>query len=58
MITVIEFMFNSYKYCRENRMIDKSNERAKREGVESKVEFRVADVQNLPFDDALFDVVM
>ena len=40
------------------RMIDKSNERAKRKGVESRVEFKVADVQNLPFDDALFDVVI
>ena len=40
------------------RMIDRSNERAKREGVEDKVEFRVADVQNLPFEDDLFDAVV
>ena len=29
-----------------------------REGVEDRVEFRVADAQNLPFDEALFDVVL
>ena len=40
------------------RMIDWSNERAKREGVENRVKFTVADVQNLPFKDALFDAVI
>ena len=40
------------------RMIDRSNERAKREGVEDRVEFRVADAQSLPFEDALFDAVI
>ena len=40
------------------RMIDRSSERAKREGVEDNVEFRVADIQNLPFEDDLFDVVI
>jgi len=40
------------------KMIDWSNERAKREGVENRVEFRVADAQNLPFEDAVFDVVI
>lgn len=40
------------------RMIDRSNERAKREGVENRVKFRLADAQNLPFEDALFDVVI
>jgi len=40
------------------RMIDRSNERARRKGVEDNVEFRVADVQNLPFKDDLFDVVI
>jgi len=40
------------------RMIDWSNERAKREGVEDGVEFRAADAQNHPFDDVLFDVVI
>ncbi|MBA7504549.1 2-methoxy-6-polyprenyl-1,4-benzoquinol methylase, mitochondrial [subsurface metagenome] len=40
------------------RMIDRSNERAKREGVEDRAEFRVADAQNLSFEDILFDVVI
>ncbi len=40
------------------RMIGRSKERAKREGVKDKVEFRVADAQNLPFEDALFDAVI
>jgi len=40
------------------RMIDRANERAKREGVEDRVEFRVADAQDLPFEDTLFDVVI
>ena len=39
-------------------MIARSNERAQKEGVEDRVEFRVADAQDLPFDDALFDVVL
>lgn len=39
-------------------MIARSNERAEREGVEGRVEFRVADAQNLPFEDALFDAVI
>jgi arsenite methyltransferase len=39
-------------------MIARSHERAKRERVEDSVEFRVADVRDLPFDDALFDVVI
>ena len=39
-------------------MIDRANERARREGVEDRVEFRVADAQNLPFEDNLFDVVI
>lgn len=39
-------------------MIAWSNERAKREGVEDRVEFRVADAQNLPFEDRLFDIVI
>jgi len=38
------------------KMIHWSNERAKREGVENRVKFMVADAQNLPFEDALFDV--
>lgn len=41
-----------------DEMIARSKERASREGVEGGVEFRVADVQDLPFEDALFDVVI
>ena len=40
------------------QMVDRSKERAKREGVEENVEFRVADAQNLPFEDATFDAVI
>jgi len=39
-------------------MIARSNERAQKQGVAERVEFRVADAQNLPFDDALFDAVI
>lgn len=39
-------------------MIARSRERAKEEGVEDRVEFRVADAQDLPFEDSLFDVVL
>ncbi len=39
-------------------MIDWSKRRAKRAGVEDRVEFRVGDAQNLPFEDALFDAVI
>jgi SAM-dependent methyltransferase len=39
-------------------MIDQARHRAQREGVEHLVEFRVADAQNLPFEDALFDAVI
>jgi len=39
-------------------MIARSNERARREGMSDLVEFRVADAQGLPFEDALFDVVI
>lgn len=40
------------------RMIERSRERAEREGVADRVEFRVADAQNLPFEDDLFDAVI
>jgi len=40
------------------RMIERSKERAKRGRVEDRVEFSVADVQNLPFKDDLFDAVI
>jgi arsenite methyltransferase len=39
-------------------MIERCEERAKREGVADKVEFRVAHAQDLPFEDDLFDAVV
>lgn len=39
-------------------MVALSIERAQREGVEDRVAFRVADVQDLAFDDATFDAVL
>jgi SAM-dependent methyltransferase len=39
-------------------MIRTSQERARREGVADRVEFRVADAQDLPFEDNLFDAVI
>jgi arsenite methyltransferase len=39
-------------------MFSRSKERAKREGIEDGVEFQVADAQDLPFEDALFDAVI
>jgi arsenite methyltransferase len=38
-------------------MVTRSREQAQREGVADRVEFRVADVQDLPFEDELFDAV-
>ena len=38
-------------------MVARCRERAQREGVADRVEFRVADVQDLPFEDELFDAV-
>ncbi len=40
------------------KMVERSEERASREGVADRVEFRVADAQDLPFDDDLFDAVI
>jgi len=40
------------------RMVERSRERARKEGVADRVEFRVADAQDLPFEDELFDVVI
>lgn len=40
------------------RMIERSRERAKKERVADRVEFRVADAQDLPFEDDLFDAVI
>jgi arsenite methyltransferase len=39
-------------------MVDRSNERAKKQDVQDLVEFRQADAQELPFGDSLFDAVM
>jgi len=39
-------------------MIERSTERAQKEGVMERVEFKVADVQELPFDDERFDAVI
>jgi ubiquinone/menaquinone biosynthesis C-methylase UbiE len=39
-------------------MVERSRQRAKREGVMDRVEFRVADAQDLPFQDDLFDAVI
>ncbi|MBN1857425.1 MAG: class I SAM-dependent methyltransferase [Dehalococcoidia bacterium] len=39
------------------RMVDRSTERAKKKGLQDRVEFRCADAQSLPFGDSLFDVV-
>lgn len=40
------------------RMIERCEEMARREGVADKTEFRVADAQNLPFGDDVFDAVI
>jgi arsenite methyltransferase len=40
------------------KMVARSTDRAKKRGVEARVEFRVADAQSLPFEDAVFDVVI
>ena len=39
-------------------MTRRSGERAAREGVEDRTEFRVADAQDLPFEDDVFDAVI
>jgi arsenite methyltransferase len=40
------------------RMIEQARETARREGVVDRTEFRVADAQDLPFDDDVFDAVI
>ncbi len=40
------------------KMVEKSKKRARRKRFEDKVEFRVADAQNLPFKNELFDAVI
>ena len=39
-------------------MIVRSNERLRGTGLEDRIEFRVADAQDLPFEDATFDAVI
>ncbi|MFC2002571.1 class I SAM-dependent methyltransferase [Chloroflexota bacterium] len=39
-------------------MVVRSKERARREGVEDRLEFRVADAQSLSFEEAMFDAVI
>jgi len=39
-------------------MVARSRERAKKEGVMDRVEFKVADAQGLPFEDGIFDAVL
>jgi arsenite methyltransferase len=40
------------------KMVERSRERAVKLGVEDRVEFRVADAQELPFEDEIFDTVL
>ncbi|MGD1993924.1 MAG: methyltransferase domain-containing protein [Anaerolineae bacterium] len=40
------------------KMIEQSRKRARKEGVENRVEFGVADARRLPFEDNLFDAVI
>ncbi len=40
------------------KMVEQSRERARAMGVEERVEFRVADARDLPFEDGLFDAVL
>ena len=40
------------------KMIEKSRARARQEGVAERVEFKVADARDLPFQEALFDAVI
>jgi ubiquinone/menaquinone biosynthesis C-methylase UbiE len=39
-------------------MVERSRERAAREGVVDRTDFRIADAQDLPFEDNLFDAVI
>jgi len=40
------------------KMVERSEERARREKVADRAKFRVGDAQDLPFEDALFDAVL
>jgi SAM-dependent methyltransferase len=39
-------------------MIDRANQRAAREGIQERTEFKVGDVRDLPFESDLFDAVI
>lgn len=41
-----------------DKMVERSRERAKRQKLTHRVEFRVADAQNLPFENNFFDAVL
>jgi arsenite methyltransferase len=41
-----------------DRMVARASERVKKRGVHTRVEFKVADAQQLPFEEARFDVVL
>ena len=40
------------------RMVERAEERARREGCADRAEFRAADAQDLPFEDGQFDIVI
>jgi arsenite methyltransferase len=40
------------------KMVERARERAQRKNVEDKVEFKIGDAQNLPFEEETFDAVM
>jgi ubiquinone/menaquinone biosynthesis C-methylase UbiE len=42
----------------KSKMVERSEERAQREGAADLTEFKVADAQDLPFEDNLFDAVI
>jgi arsenite methyltransferase len=42
----------------KSKMVERSGEQARREGVSHLTEFKVADAQDLPFEDNLFDAVI
>ena len=40
------------------QMVKRSKDRSRRRGVQNRVEFRVADAQDLPFEDITFDAII
>jgi arsenite methyltransferase len=41
-----------------DKMVERARNRAQKQGVETRIEFRVADAKQLPFETGLFDVVI